>query len=569
MQRCEHPKPQFERENWLNLNGEWQFEIDDAKSGEARGLFEPGRALAGTIQVPFCPESKLSGVEHKDFMAAVWYKRKVALTPDQLQGRVILHFGAVDYLASVYVNGKKAGTHKGGYVSFSMDVTGLVVPGENEIAVYAEDDVRSPVIPSGKQSEKFASYGCMYTRTTGIWQTVWMEFVPKAYILSARYLTDIHSGVLSLTAKVAGEGVFTAEAFWEGVSCGKASAKPSGDTVTLSIPLSETHLWELGKGGLYDLVLTFGEDKVKSFFGLREVGLRDGKFLLNGKVVFQRLVLDQGFYPDGIYTAPSDAELEADIDRSMAMGFNGARLHEKVFEERFLFHADRKGYMVWGEFPNWGLDESKAESVYGLLPEWLEEIERDYNHPAIIGWCPLNETRFVDRNPEFYKSFLKLVSHATKALDPTRPVIDSSGGAHVETDIFDVHDYDQNPESFRASYARVLSDGVIDGHYFLKDKQQYAAGQPFFMSEYGGTRWAPGEEGWGYGDAPKTPEEVVERIRGLTDSLLENPAMLGYCYTQLTDVEQEKNGLYTYDRRAKFDPAVIHAILSRKAVIED
>ncbi|MBO4407177.1 MAG: beta-galactosidase [Clostridia bacterium] len=569
MQRREHPKPQFERENWLNLNGAWQFEIDDARSGQERGLFEEGRALSGTINVPFCPESRLSGVEHKDFMAAVWYKRKVVLAEDQTKGRVILHFGAVDYLATVYVNGKEAGTHKGGYVSFSLDVTALLRAGENEIAVYAEDDVRSKVIPSGKQSERFASYGCMYTRTTGIWQTVWMEFVPEEYVLSARYLTDIHQGTLTLTAKVAGKGVLSAEAFWDGAKVGEAACEVTGDTATLTLKLAETHLWELGKGGLYDLVLSFGEDRVKSYFGLREAGLRDGKFFLNGKVVFQRLVLDQGFYPDGIYTAPSDAELLADVERSMAMGFNGARLHEKVFEERFLYHADRKGYMVWGEYPNWGLDESRADAIYGLLPEWLAEIERDYNHPAIIGWCPLNETRMVDKNPEFYKSFLKLVYHATKALDPTRPVIDSSGGAHVETDVFDVHDYDQDPVSFRASYARVLSDGVIDGHYFLKDKQQYEAGQPLFMSEYGGTRWAPGEEGWGYGDAPKTPEEVVARIKGLTDALLENPAMLGYCYTQLTDVEQEKNGLYTYDRKAKFDPAVISAILSRKSVIED
>ena len=569
MDRAEHPKPQFERENWRNLNGVWQFEIDDARSGEARGLYETGKALSGTINVPFCPESALSGVGHKDFMAAVWYKRTVTIGADELKGRAILHFGAVDYLAAVYVNGEKAGTHKGGYVSFSMDVTSLLHEGENEIAVYAEDDVRSRVIPSGKQSEEYASYGCMYTRTTGIWQTVWMEFVPESYILSARYLTDIHAGVLTLTAKVRGEGTLKAEAFWNGDKVGEAAAETVGDAVTLTVPLSETHLWELGKGGLYDLILSFGEDRVKSYFGLREVGIADGKFVFNGRVVFQRLVLDQGFYPDGIYTALSDKELEADVDRSMAMGFNGARLHEKVFEERFLYHADRKGYMVWAEYPNWGLDESLPDAIYGLLPEWISEIERDTNHPAIIGWCPLNETRMIDKNPEFYKSFLRLVYHATKAMDPTRPVIDSSGGAHVETDIFDVHDYDQNPETFRASYARILSDGVIDGHYFLKDKQQYAAGQPFFMSEYGGTRWAPGEEGWGYGNAPKTPEEVVARIKGLTDALLDNPAVLGYCYTQLTDVEQEKNGLYTYDRRAKFDPAIISQILSRKSVIED
>ena len=568
MERCEYPKPQFEREHWLNLNGTWQFEIDNGKSGKARGLFEPGRALSGTIQVPFCPESRLSGVEHRDFMAAVWYKRTVKLSAEDLRGRVILNFGAVDYLTTVYVNGKPAGTHKGGYVSFSMDVTDYLLEGENEITVCAEDDVRSEVIPSGKQSVEYASQGCMYTRTTGIWQTVWMEFVPRERILSVRYLTDIRTGVLTLTAKTTGCGTLRAEAFWDGRSVGLAEAKTTGDTVTLSLRVPEVHLWELGKGCLYDLVLAFGEDRVKSYFAFREVGLCRGKFLLNGRVVFQRMVLDQGFYPDGIYTAPSDAELVGDIDRSMAMGFNGARLHEKVFEERFLYHADRMGYMVWAEFPNWGLDESRADAVYGFLPEWLEEIKRDFNHPSIIGWCPFNETRKLDRNPEFYRNFLSLVYHSTKALDPTRPVIDTSGGIHVETDIFDIHDYDQNPETLRASYARALTDGVLDGKFFLWDKQKYTLGQPLFMSEYGGTRWAPGEEGWGYGEAPKTPEEVIARIRGLTDALLDNPAMLGFCYTQLTDVEQEKNGLYTYDRRAKFDPAVIHAILSRRAAIE-
>ena len=393
--------------------------------------------------------------------------------------------------------------------------------------------------------------------------------MPERYILSARYLTDVHTGTLTLTAKVRGAGTLKAEAFWDGNKVGEAAAETAGDAVTLSLRVSEVHLWELGKGGLYDLELSFGEDRVKSYFGMREVGLANGKFLLNGKVVFQRLVLDQGFYPDGVYTAPSDGELLADVEHSMALGFNGARLHEKIFEERFLYHADRMGYMVWGEYPNWGLDESRADAICGMLPEWLAEIERDFNHPAIVGWCPFNETAGIDRDPESYKNHLRLVYHATKALDPTRPVIDTSGGVHVETDIYDVHDYEQNVEVFRASYARVLSDGVIDGNYYLKEKEQYEPGQPLFMSEYGGTRWAPGQTGWGYGTAPKTPEEVVARIRGLTDALLDNPAMLGFCYTQLTDVEQEKNGLYTYDRRAKFDPAAIRAILSRRSVIEN
>ena len=193
------------------------------------------------------------------------------------------------------------------------------------------------------------------------------------------------TGTLTLTAKVRGAGTLKAEAFWDGNKVGEAAAETAGDAVTLSLRVSEVHLWELGKGGLYDLELSFGEDRVKSYFGMREVGLANGKFLLNGKVVFQRLVLDQGFYPDGVYTAPSDGELLADVERSMALGFNGARLHEKIFEERFLYHADRMGYMVWGEYPNWGLDESRADAICGMLPEWLAEIERDFNHPAIVG----------------------------------------------------------------------------------------------------------------------------------------------------------------------------------------
>ncbi len=568
MDRCEHPRPQFQREAWQNLNGIWQFEIDDGKSGKERGLQNHGAALSGTINVPFCPESRLSGVEHRDFMAAVWYKRTVFLSSDRLKGRVILHFGAVDHVASVYVNGEPAGTHRGGYVSFSLDVTPFVREGENEIAVCAEDETRSPLVPSGKQSDRYVSHGCMYTRTTGIWQTVWLEFVPESYILSARYLTDIRAGVLTMTVKVRGFGVLRAEAFWDGRSVGAAEAQTCGDTAVLTLSLSELHHWELGKGGLYDLVLTFGDDRVKSYFGMREACLGGGKFFLNGEVVFQRLVLDQGFYPDGVYTAPSDGELEADIDRSMALGFNGARLHEKVFEERFLYHADRKGYLVWGEYPNWGLDESRAEAVYGMLPEWLAEIDRDFNHPSIIGWCPLNETAHLDRDPENYRSFLRLLYQATKTADPTRPVIDTSGGIHVETDIFDVHDYNQDAASFRAGFDSVNTEGKITGNYYLCDKQTYAPGQPLFVSEYGGTRWAPGQEGWGYGQAPVSPEEVISRIRGLTDALLDNPAVLGLCYTQLTDVEQEKNGLYTYDRQPKFDPRTLRGIFSRKAAVE-
>ena len=565
--RSEYPKPQFMRENWLNLNGEWQFEIDNSNSGEERKLFNEAQDFSLKINVPFCPESKLSGVENVDFMNSVWYKREFEITEKQLEGRVVLHFGAVDYKTTVYINGNKCGSHKGGYVSFSFDITDYAVLGKNTVTVHAMDDTRSRMIPSGKQSEKYSSWGCYYTRTTGIWQTVWLEFLPEAHIKSVKYVTDINNATVNINAVLCGSGTFIAEAFYDGVSMGKAQTVSSGGNVNITINLAEKHLWEVGNGRLYDLVLTFGEDRVQSYFGLRDIRLDGKKFLINGKSVFQRLVLDQGFYPDGIYTAPSDQELCADIKRSQALGFNGARLHEKVFEERFLYHCDKLGYIVWGEYPNWGLDHSYADSIYAILPEWLEEIDRDFNHPSIIGWCPLNET-WDQNGRKQYDEMLALVYKATKAADSTRPCIDTSGNYHVVTDIYDLHDYEQNPDVFASHYEPLGNSNVFDFFSAFKDRQRYDGKMPFFVSEYGGIGWSV-NEGWSYGNAPKSAEEFIERFKGLTDALLDNENMFGFCYTQLTDVEQEQNGLYTYDRKPKFDTEIFKNILSRKAAVED
>lgn len=564
--RQEHPKPQFQRETWLNLNGAWQFEIDHGNSGEERGLAEPSAQLAQTIQVPFCPESKLSGIGYTDFMRSVWYKRSFTLTEEQLQGRTVLHFGAVDYCATVYINGSKCGSHKGGYVSFAMDITDFVKAGENIVTVHAEDDTRSPMIPSGKQSDRYGSYGCMYTRTTGIWQTVWLEFTPKTYISKVKYFPNAADGTLTVHADLVGVGEFSIQASFDGKPMGQVSVNSEGGHVVVSLALTEKHLWEVCKGGLYDLTLTYGNDRVSSYFGLRDIRYENLKFLLNGKSVFQRTVLDQGFYPDGIYTAPSDAELEADVDRSMAMGFNGARLHEKVFEERFLYHCDRKGYLVWGEYPNWGLNSSRKESIYGILPEWLEEIDRDFNHPALVGWCPFNETWFFN-NCIQDGDVQRVVYRATKAADPTRPCIDSSGGLHFDTDIYDLHNYEQNPDILRNQFQDLPE--IANYHCAFKEHQNYDGKMPFFVSEYGGIRWSDDASGWGYGEGPKTEEEFLTRLKGLTDALMDNEKMFGLCYTQLTDVEQEQNGLYTYDRKPKFDPAEIYPIFARKAAIED
>lgn len=486
--RQEHPNPQWKRTEWRNLNGEWEFDFDFGKSARERKLYEGGE-LSKKINVPFCPESKLSGIGYTDFMAAVCYRKVFILSAEEVKKNIILHFGAVDYESFIYINGQFVKTHIGGYSSFETDITKYVKEGENVIFVIAEDDVRGHHQPAGKQSDQYNSHGCFYTRTTGIWQTVWLEFLPDTYIKNAKYYPDIDNGTLTIIGKVSGCGEVYAKASFEGKPMGESNAKVNNSVFTMQIKLDELHLWELGKGRLYDLELAFGEDKVKSYFGMRSVRLDGMKFMLNNKSVFQRLVLDQGFYPDGIYTAKTDDELKRDIELSMKLGFNGARLHEKVFEKRFLYYCDKAGYMVWGEHANWSMEYTDIIAAENFISEWLEIVERDFNTPSIIGWCPFNETwGYAEKN--LRNKLLEDVYYLTKQLDPTRLCIDTSGNYHTVTDIFDVHDYEQDVEKLKGYYDKIHEGIVNDQSMRLYDKNgQKYNGEPVFISEYGGMQW--------------------------------------------------------------------------------
>ncbi len=592
--RPEHPRPQFMRPTWVSLNGQWDFTIDHGNSYKAQG-YAAGGTFDKQITVPFCPESALSGIGYTDFMAAVWYRRTIHVPADMANMRKLLHFGAVDYHCEVWVNGVAVGTHEGGYSSFTFDITDAAVVGDNVVTVYAADDVRGMKQPRGKQSAEYHSHDCDYTRTTGIWQSVWLEYVSDVYIQSAKYITDPKNGKVSIKVKLnksAPNMTVAATAKFSGKDVGSAYALSMGDMAVLNLPLSEVHLWDVGQGVLYDLTLSLYNtcdscikycmdklnnpdtpqpetcdctpgDTVESYFGLRTIELVDGAIHLNGRPVFQRLILDQGFYPDGVYTAPTDAALVCDIELSMELGFNGARLHQKVFEERFLYHADKLGYLVWGEQASWGLDITTAEGLARFLPEWLEIMARDFNHAALVGWCPFNETWDVGGRKQ-YDDVLRVTYLATKAVDPTRPVIDTSGNYHVITDIFDIHDYDQNVESFAAKLAPMANGG--EAYVTFPHRQTYE-GQPYFVSEYGGTWWNAKEaaetqsgDGWGYGQRPTSEDEVCARYVGLTSAIMQNPKICAFCYTQLTDVEQEKNGLYYYDRTRKFSDAIYDKI---------
>jgi len=568
--RPEYPRPQFVRPTWMNLNGTWQFEIDHGGSGRARGLIEKS-PLASSILVPFCPESELSGIGYKDFMAAVWYRRTFTLPEDAKGQRILLHFGAVDYKCEAWINGKSAGVHEGGYASFTFEITDAVCEGENTLVICADDDQRHGRQPYGKQCYHYHSSGCSYTRTTGIWQTVWLEWVPQTYLRSFRSVPNAADGSIYIDALIDGNamgGTLKAEASFCGEKAGCCEAAVDGNHARLTLKMDDPKLWTVGQPNLYDLQLTLARsgqvlDTVSSYFGLRTISFDGKKCLLNGKPVFQRLVLDQGFYPDGIYTAPTDEALKHDIEMSMAMGFNGARLHQKVFEQRFLYWADRLGYICWGEMPSWGIDPARAHTMHIFLREWLEVVERDFNVPSIVGWCPYNEV-WGESNDGLRELTLQMTYRATKAMDPSRPCIDVSGGYHAETDIYDTHDYEQNAEI----YANRYQPGAELYDKFSRH-QHYDGKLPMFVSEYGGIRWTDDESGWGYGEAPKTREEFLSRYKGLTEALLRNPEHMGFCYTQLTDVEQEQNGLYTYHREPKFPPEVIAAINTQKAAIEE
>ncbi len=597
MPRSEYPRPQFRRDRWLCLNGTWQFETDPGDTGLERGL--TGRELAGEITVPFCPESELSGVGCVDFMNAVWYRRTVTIPPDW-QGddlTVLLNFQAVDYEATVWVNGREVGRHRGGFTPFTCDIGGVVKPGEQVTIVVRALDLPAYHPPCGKQTmDRFANWGCHYTRTTGIWQTVWMEPAGRTRMQRPRITPDVAGrrflvevpilrprAGLTLRATLRDQAGDVARAESE-------TAMGFTPQVELSIPEDRVRLWQPGQGALYDIELQLLDengreiDRATSYAGLRSVSIDGLRMLINGRSVFQRLVLDQGYYPDGIMTAPSDEALQRDIELSMAAGFNGARLHQKVFEERFLYHADRMGYLVWGEFGDWGCwPDDRPEkpvahqSMVATVSQWCEVLRRDYSHPSIIGWCPLNETRkHRGTRMTTLDDLTTAMFHATKAADATRPVLDASGYGHrvAEADVYDCHDYDQDPASLRERHA-----GTADGEVYVNkgDVSTWSIaynGQPYFVSEMGGIKWSPKQgaentaESWGYGDAPRSEQEFLERFEGLISALLETPGMFGYCYTQLTDVFQEQNGVYGFDRSVKFEPSKLAAIQQKPAAIE-
>ena len=584
--RSEYPRPQFERDDWLCLNGEWSCEFDFSRSGAAREL-HLSKGFSRRIVVPFCPESRLSGIGFTDFIDAMWYHRRFEIPARWRDKSVFLHFGGVDYRCVVYVDGQEVGRHTGGAAPFALDLTGKVAPGLHDLVVMVEDDIRSGLQHHGKQCSSLRSQTCRYTRVTGIWSTVWMEAADRRGLKRCRIVPDFDNGSFTFLPEFYSTEPGTTLTISLTAEGRPAAAKTirAGSFNAVTIELPSPREWSPRSPFLYDVEYTVFDrggkvlDRVRSYAGLRKIHIENGRFYLNDRPIFLRFVLDQGYYEDGIWTAPDDAALRRDIRLAQQAGFLGARLHQKVFDERYHYWADRMGYLTWAEFPDWGINfwqhwNSKANPDYqrafrDYLAAWPAVVERDANHPSIVAWTPFNETSSYYDLDE-HRRILSDVYDLTRTLDPTRPVNESSGYVHAKTDIWSVHIYDQDPEALRKKLDR-------DPVYMTSELELPAwAGQPYVVDEYGGPSYLPegrkpfAANSWGYNRGNRlTKDETEKCIEDLTGTLVDHPKVAGYCYTQLTDVEQEQNGIYTYDRMEKFDRERIRACFSAKPAWSD
>jgi beta-galactosidase/beta-glucuronidase len=532
--RPEYPRPSFWRPDWVNLNGEWEFGSGDSETFDRR------------IVVPFCPQSELSGLGLRVPGDVVRYRRRFD-APDS--PRLMLHFGAVDYHATVWVNGEEVADHKGGHTPFSADISRFAGRADNEVVVRAEDPLADLTIPRGKQYWKQKSEGIFYTPTTGIWQTVWLELLPACSIHSIDIRPNLDESAVEVD--VVAEGEVEVVASFDGAEVGRWLGAGTG-----RIALERVRPWSPEAPNLYrlDASLRDGTDHVTSYFGLRKVEAKGGIFYLNGEPYIQRLVLDQGYFPGGLLTAGSDAELWRDIELAKAMGFNGARKHQKVEDPRWLYWADTLGFLVWGEMANF--HEHSPEAERRLMVEWREAVLRDRDHPSIVAWVPMNESFGLGVHPP--PAFLNRLHTMTEELDGTRQVMSNDGWEHTFSDLCTLHDYGSADELGRR-YRSLDMALAPDAHQHPAYLPGYAyRGEPVVVSEFGGVALAgSGGFGWseaaGVGALVKTYEEMVEALMG--------PGPVeGFCYTQLTDIEQERNGLLAFDRTPKVDPGRLRSI---------
>ncbi len=566
-----YPRPQLQRDDWISLSGVWDFSIDQSAAWTEPASVE----WNDSILVPFSPETPASGVSATGFYRVVWYRRSFTQPALQTGQHLILHFGAVDYNATVWVNGVQVCSHEGGYTPFQADITRALRSGETqEIVVRAEDDPSDLAKPRGKQDWKLEPHSIWYPRTTGIWQTVWLEVVPESYIDVIRWTSNLERWEIGLEAHIAGpsadqlrllvrlrvEDQVLAEDTYSIMS------REVHRRIALSDPGIDDYrnelLWSPSSPTIIDVELELQAadghaiDRVWSYTAFRAISIQGDRFILNGRPLTLRLVLDQGYWPESGLTAPSDDAFLEDVLLVKKLGFNGVRKHQKIENPRYLYWADRMGLLVWEEMPS--AYRYTNSSIERVTREWIEVLNRDSSHPCIVAWVPFNESWGVPDLPDSaaQQNYVQAIYHLTKTFDPTRPVVGNDGWENVATDIIGIHDYDDQPERIGKRYG--LDE--IESRLFKRERpggrmllvhEKMAAAQPIVLTEFGGIALSERRDGaWGYSRSD-TPAELLRRYCALLATVRALPALAGFCYTQFTDTYQEVNGLLFADRTPK------------------
>ena len=604
LQDGSYPRPQLVRPEWTDLGGEWQLRFDDRDEGLGERWFDPATSVAfdRSITVPFPPESPASGVNDTGFHPVVWYRRQIAAAHVAGEGsetatgagdRTLLHFGAVDYRCSVWLGGSLLGHHEGGHTPFSFDITAELraAGGDAELVVRAEDDPLDVAQPRGKQDWELEPHVIWYHRTTGIWQPVWLESVPPLHVDHLAFAPDVTTGSVTVSVELnrrpATSTDVEIELSYDGETLARhrIAAHSHRVEVTVALPHQingqdyEQLLWSDLTPRLVDarvrVVDTGNEsgvaagDTVYSYFGLRSATVDRGRFLLNDRPVFLRSVLSQGYWPESHLAAPSADALRAEVQLIKDLGFNAARVHQKIEDPRFLYWADRLGLLLWEEMPS--AYEFSTTAARRVVAEWSAVIRRDSSHPSIVTWVPLNESWGVQHiaHDATVREYVRSLFHLTKSLDPTRPVVSNDGWEHLDSDIWSIHDYESSGDVVAERYASpasvaALFDGIGPAGRRLRLSDEPDRGQPVMLTEFGGVKYAPDSEfdnAWGYSTASSS-EDFATRLGALLDGVRASTVLAGYCYTQLTDTGQETNGVVRADRTPKLPVARIREIMT-------
>ena len=574
-----YPRPQFVRDphSWESINGSWDFSFDNKNEGIDKKWYSSLPKFR-EINVPFAFECPASGIGDNSRHEIVWYRRLFNINPKKKPGcRVILHFEGSDYNTRIWINGKYAGAHDGGYTRFSFDITPLLKSRNNNITIRVEDtfDISKP---RGKQRWMEESFGCWYIQTTGIWKTIWLEYVNPEHIHSVKMTPVFSQRKLEIEAEINAqteEGmVLEAAISFKDRPVTKTAVPVTGKNVTMNADIStDNNTWSPDHPNLYDITFTLRKknktlDQVYSYFGMREIRIEGNLILLNGKPLYMRLIMDQGYWKDSHMTPPDEQALVTDIDNVLAAGYNGVRIHQKIEDEKFFYWADVKGLLVWSEMP--AAYEFNDYAVTNFTREWMDAIRQFYNHPSIIVWTSFNESWGIEKikNDRSQQEFTESIYYLTKSYDKYRPVVCNDGWEHTISDIITLHDYEENGEEFTSRYENHFEEILNNLIYHNLFKSVFADGyayhgQPVFLSEFGGIAFNNPDDGWGYGNKVNTKEEFIKRFDAITTAVKKIGVFCGYCYTQLTDIQQEVNGIMNADHSFKVDPKILKEINER------